>query len=387
MFDTPFTSAVGSAECTASIDIGVAPYSGAVCRDPPLLVALHYVFRNHQELQGLVWIALDCGTAALIGACAVMERRRRGDLERSRVCAMTQKANEAVSCAPLVGSATLLEGGSFESAMWMLNPVAIVACSSGSNVVLHHGVVVCMIYALNRQQVVTGVATMVTACYLNVYYGFLIIPVALSAQKRPVTLVVSFLCTGAALLLISFEMEGSWHWLDVVHGGVLRVEDYTPNTGLCWYLFTVMFPHFQQYFLCLVHCNTFVVIVLMSVRFRNDALFLVTILLGITAVLKTYPTMSDFSLVLVLLSIRPELTAFLSFFHLAICTLVVLFVLVPVFWHTWIYDVGGNSNFFYALTLAYAATQCIVLNDHLRAHLTLEHTLRIGVPRERLKLK
>ena len=61
------------------------------------------------------------------------------------------------------------------------------------------------------------------------------------------------------------------------------------------------------------------------------------------------------------------------------------FVLLPIFWYTWIYNKGGNSNFYYAISLVYAVAVLILLQDFARSHLTHEYILYRGLPKNGLK--
>eukprot|EP00037_Helgoeca_nana_P016894 m.159380 g.159380 ORF g.159380 m.159380 type:complete len:457 (+) comp23738_c0_seq1:93-1463(+) len=386
IFDTPFTSRVGSAECLALVDLGVSPYAGSVCRDPPLLIALHSGLRHAPGLRGLLWIALDCLSGALLAGIAVAGRRRRAAREQRRLAVLSADQQHSVRAAPVMGVGTLADGGLSAAAFWLLNPVAIVCCGAGSTTTLHAVLALAALHGLARGRILPAAVVATCAGYLDVYYGLLLVPIVLSRGVPDATAIAVCGTAVATLAAVSYELDGSWQWLDVVHGAALRVDDFTPNTGLCWYLLTIMFPHFRLYFLSLIHVNTVVATSLLSIRLRDDPVFLGTVLLGVAAVLKTYPATPDFVLVLSLLAARPELRAFLSFTHLAGGALVALAILAPVFWHTWMHDAGGNANFFYALTLAYSITQCVVLNDHLRAHLTLEHLLRHGAPTAKLKL-
>ena len=61
-------------------------------------------------------------------------------------------------------------------------------------------------------------------------------------------------------------------------------------------------------------------------------------------------------------------------------------LLFPIFWYGWMFDSGGNANYFYAVTLLYGTAQCLVLNDHIRAHfLLLNHSALQRLPNEKLK--
>lgn len=69
--------------------------------------------------------------------------------------------------------------------------------------------------------------------------------------------------------------------------------------------------------------------------------------------------------------------------------------IAPILWHFWVYQGSGNPNFFYALTLVYAAMQILLINDLVRAmlkfdlykqHPALELSLNKDESQEKYKL-
>lgn len=83
--------------------------------------------------------------------------------------------------------------------------------------------------------------------------------------------------------------------------------------------------------------------------------------------------------------IWPHLTSYHKYTFISFAIFVAAFVLLPIFWYTWIYNKGGNSNFYYAISLVYAVAVLILLQDFARSHLTHEYILYRGLPKTGLK--
>eukprot|EP00038_Savillea_parva_P002120 m.110793 g.110793 ORF g.110793 m.110793 type:complete len:497 (+) comp10730_c1_seq1:151-1641(+) len=389
MLDTPYTSAVSVSECVAYIQTGQAPYDSVLCRHPPLLIALHYSLSDTLALGGLVWIALDVVCVVLLVKLATMGRAERGDREDRAMAAWSVDTQQALRGASVLGHTTLPDDGAAVAAIWLLNPLTLVSSCTASLYVVRAVVVLVSINMVARRHVVLATVSAVFGMYVDPYLVYALgLPVAISAwQQRCVgTAVATLLACGTALCAISFSLEGSWRWVDVVYGSTLRMDDVTPNTGLYWYLFTIVFPRFRAYFLALTHINCLVVVTVMALRLANDLPFATMVLLGVTAVLKTYPAAPDFALVVALLTTRPELLPFCRYHYAAAAALMTIVVLMSPFWYAWVHDTGGNANFVFALTLAYAVVQCVVINDFLRAHFTVAWLLKHGLPIDKLKL-
>jgi len=346
----------------------------------------------HRDLRGLALIGVDCTIAWLLARVAAAGWHTRATAEAKQMARMPPERRADVSAAPLLSTGHYTASSAARSAalFWLLNPMAIVACGLGSTTVHHAAAATAVLALVAEGRVVPAAAAVALGGSLAVHLWVLLAPVLcmLATATRGVTLrAVGALGFAAAVItIVSYLWAGRWRWVDAVYGASLRVDDHSPNTGLCWYLFTVTFPQFREYFLSVVHLNAAVAAVLMAYRLRADPAFVGTLMLGVYGILRPYPAAPDFALVLGLLATRPELGPFCEHRFVAGGALLALAILAGVFWRTWMHDAGGNANFFYALTLAYAVTQCIVINDHLRAHLTIEWMQRHGLPRSKLKL-
>jgi phosphatidylinositol glycan class U len=67
-----------------------------------------------------------------------------------------------------------------------------------------------------------------------------------------------------------------------------------------------------------------------------------------------------------------ELFKYASHMYIAIIGLTYSSVLGPLFFNSWVYNGGGNANFFYAITLVWAISQIVLIVDLVYAHLRRE---------------
>src|SRR5208282_5136691 len=97
------------------------------------------------------------------------------------------------------------------------------------------------------------------------------------------------------------------------------------------------------------------------IRLRRQPLFVITTLLGIFAVFKPYPSISDTSLYLAMLPLYRHVFPLMRYTFLASATVLYATFLGPAFYHLWIYAGSGNANFFYAITLVWTLGLSVLL--------------------------
>ena len=120
-------------------------------------------------------------------------------------------------------------------------------------------------------------------------------------------------------------------------------------------------------------------------RVRKQPLFIITALLGIFAIFKPYPSLSDTSLYFAMLPLYRHIfpckstssTAYLSpallipsvmrYTFFAMATILYATLLGPAFYYLWIYAGSGNANFFYAITLVWSLGLSEIVADTLFA--------------------
>lgn len=140
----------------------------------------------------------------------------------------------------------------------------------------------------------------------------------------------------------------------------------------------------------------------MNKTYSHQPVFAITVLCGVMAIFKSYPSASDASLYLALVPIGDELfkckekTRDKKKMELILKKIdcrygflisnLFLYAsgLAPIFWHLWIYAGSGNANFFYAITLVYNLGQVLLLVDlvyaALRREFDVKHPDAIGKP-------
>ena len=149
------------------------------------------------------------------------------------------------------------------------------------------------------------------ASYLSLYPILLLPPLILlcydrQARSKKETLYIStysvryismFLGTnGWFLYLSNILTAGSWEFLSSTYGVQLLLPDLTPNMGLWWYFFIEMFDSFREFFLGVFWLHLGGYVGGLCIRVRKQPLFVITTLLGIFAIFKPYPSLSDTSL-------------------------------------------------------------------------------------------
>lgn len=161
-----------------------------------------------------------------------------------------------------------------------------------------------------------SVLALALASYLSLYPALLLPPLLLLCYDRlapdrkfasniPMfygTYISVFFGSIAWLLYISSVLTGgSWEFLSSTYGVHLLLPDLTPNVGLWWYFFIEIFDSFREFFLAVFWLHLGGYVGGLCLRVRKQPLFIITTLLGIFAVFKPYPTVSDASLYFALL--------------------------------------------------------------------------------------
>lgn len=149
------------------------------------------------------------------------------------------------------------------------------------------------------------------ASYLSLYPILLLPPLILlcydrQARNKKEMLFLStysvkytsiFLGTNAWFLYLSNILTaGLWEFLSSTYGVQLLLPDLTPNMGLWWYFFIEMFDSFREFFLGVFWLHLGGYVGGLCIRVRKQPLFVITTLLGIFAIFKPYPSLSDTSL-------------------------------------------------------------------------------------------
>jgi phosphatidylinositol glycan class U len=212
------------------------------------------------------------------------------------------------------------------------------------------------------------------AGYLSMYPLLLLPPLILLAYDRSEAKKTSLAgfsagCVGIvagsllALFQMSFLITGSLEFLPSTYGVQLTLSDLTPNVGLWWYFFIEMFDSFRSFFLAVFWLHLSAYVGGLTIRIRQQPLAVITLLLGIFAIFKPYPSISDTSLFLALVPLFRHIFPLMRYTYLIAATVMYSTFLGPAFYHLWIYAGSGNANFFYAITLVWSLGLSLLVSD------------------------
>lgn len=342
LLDSPYSSHSRLYECAFL----TKPYDGSVCHETPLMIyAAQFCLSLSNVWIALVRTAVDCVVAVMLGRILTNRAHRKDHRGR---CPLRSDGDHAV-------------------ALHMLNPCVIMGgIVTGPTQMIITSSSIGAIYFMEHSKPLWAARLAAVAGFFGVYPAALIIPICTASGNiiRPIS---AFLASIGVLTVASTALSGDWGWLDAVYGSQGRVDDLSPNLGLAWYLLTETFPHFRSFFLVLFHALGMLLIPVLAARFKTDPLAMATTLTLALSIVKTSPTMEEFGLTLSLLSLWPDLIPRYRNVLLAAILVLACAVLLPVFRYTWLNNVGGNANFFYATTLLFCCAQLLILSDFMWA--------------------
>ncbi len=199
---------------------------------------------------------------------------------------------------------------------YLFNPFAIATCLGRPTSVFTNCAI---LYAVSKGASGKPLSSMLAlglASYLALYPALLFPPlltlcydqVARGAKTPPpfstfLATYISVFSAGIGWLLYvsNILIGGSWSFIFSTYGVQLLLPDLTPNVGLWWYFFIEMFDPFREFFIGVFWLHLASYVAGLSLRIRRQPLFVITTLLGIFAIFKPYPSVSDTSLYFALL--------------------------------------------------------------------------------------
>ncbi|CAO3653942.1 unnamed protein product [Cunninghamella echinulata] len=364
---TPVTSFKQLTEGVFLYQSQVPPYDGGVFHQAPLLLIIFsFLFQLPEIVIFFIYSFLDIIIAHALQTITKMKRER----EKSMPTLAIEKKLSLIH-------PTLI------SALYLFNPFTILSCISRSTIIFSN---LSIIMALFWSLLENGPFAMIwiaLATYLSVYPAMLVpaLYLLLPSHKKKQAIFVYF-GSLAFLLGLSRAVIGNWDFLKATYGVTLLLPDLTPNIGMFWYFFIEIFDQFRSFFLMVFQFHTFIFMAPLCIRFRQQPVFIITILCGIIAVFKSYPSIGDAVLYLSLVPVHDELFKYCRYGFLVANLFLYSSVLAPIFWHLWIYAGSGNANFFYAITLVYNLGQVLLLIDlvysMLRREFDIAHPEAIG---------
>lgn len=199
---------------------------------------------------------------------------------------------------------------------YLFNPFTIATCLGRPTSVFTNCAILYAISNATLNKPLSSMLALGLASSLSLYPALLLPPLLLLCydqrardSKTPVS-IADFYATfisifsasvGWLLYISSIIIGGSWEFLSSTYGVQLLVPDLTPNVGLWWYFFIEMFDSFREFFLGVFWLHLGSYVGGLCIRLRRQPLFVITTLLGIFAIFKPYPSVSDTSLYFALL--------------------------------------------------------------------------------------
>ncbi|ETW81074.1 hypothetical protein HETIRDRAFT_434894 [Heterobasidion irregulare TC 32-1] len=339
---------------------GIDPYSGGTFRHSPLYLSLFsIVLLESNALSAVLWTLADA-----IGAWALVQIWRA----RSR----TSKGRK----------------DSVIAAVYLLNPYIFLPSLAFSTSTFDNAFQLLSLMFASQGRISESLLTLALLSHLSLPSILLLPPTVLLllsdptshlaspkpfAQKlrKAIPLTTEFLAYFSVLIFASTLPSAGWGWVRNTWGAGFLLPDLTPNPGLWWYFFTEMFDHFRPFFLMVFNVHLLIYVAPICIKFQHDPLYATFLLIGVLALFKPYPTLSDPGLFISLISLFPETYAY--FRHPIVTTLLHLHasLLLPLFHHLWVAAGTGNANFFYASTLVFGIANGAALIDCVWAGLRI----------------
>ncbi|KAK0734798.1 GPI transamidase subunit PIG-U [Lasiosphaeria miniovina] len=357
---TPVTSFKRLQEGLFLYNHNVSPYDGGVYHQAPLLLPLFSLLPSFAAFP-LATYMLYIG-ADLLSARALLRIAGSGEAGESALFASPRREKRA--------------SGLVVAALFLFNPFTIASCVGRSTGVF---TTCAILHAIARAVSGAPLGAMVAlsfAAYLSMYPLLLLPPLLLLCYDRQLSKhatqsLTQFATTHlavaagvlAALFWMSFLVAGSWEFLPSTYGVQLTLSDLAPNVGLWWYFFVEMFDSFRSFFLAVFWLHLSCYVGGLTVRLRRQPLAVLTLLLGIFAVFKPYPSISDTSLFLALVPLYRHVVPLMRYTFVVAAVIMYATFLGPAFYHLWIYAGSGNANFFYAITLVWGLGQSLLVCD------------------------
>ncbi|KAI8088292.1 GPI transamidase subunit PIG-U [Thamnidium elegans] len=366
---TPVTSFKRLTEGVFLYSSNVPPYDGGVFHQSPLLLCLFsFVMTLPSFTIPLLFSTVDLLIAYALSTITQLKQQRDKSIKKLQV---------ERDITPILPSTV--------AALYLFNPLTILSCVSRSTLLFTNLSIVLALLSALKGKSKPAMFWIALASYLS-FYPIMLLPALLLVlgDKKNVYSVGSFAGWISVLFGFSRFFSGSWDFLNSTYGTIIFVTDLTPNVGMFWYFFIEIFDQFRSFFMVVFQFHTFIFTAPICIKLRNQPIFAITVLCGVMAIFKSYPSASDASLYLALVPIHDELFKYCRYGFLISNLFLYASGLAPIFWHLWIYAGSGNANFFYAITLVYNLGQILLLTDivyaFLRRQFDVENPNAIGKP-------
>ncbi|KAM0282343.1 hypothetical protein ACHAQH_003022 [Verticillium albo-atrum] len=358
---TPVTSFKRLQEGLFLYNHNVSPYDGGVYHQAPLFLPL---FSLLPDIKGWpIFVSLLYILVDLLSADALAKIADSGEAGASKRFTSPRRNKRW--------------NGLAVAAAYLFNPFTIATCLGRSTGVFSTCAILHAIAKAIAGAPISAVVALTFAGYLSMSPLLLLPPLLLLAYDRqssarriasPVQFAATHTAVAASTLLALLGLSslltgGSWAFLRSTYGVQLTLSDLTPNVGLWWYFFVEMFDSFRAFFLAVFWLHLASYVGGLSVRLRPQPLAAITLLLGVFAIFKPYPSLADTSLFAAAVPLFRHVFPLMRYPFVTASAILYASFLGPAFYHLWIYAGSGNANFFYAITLVWSLAQSLLVSD------------------------
>jgi phosphatidylinositol glycan class U len=266
--------------------------------------------------------------------------------------------------------------------LWLFNPVSITACLAQSSQVFYNFATIIFIFCYNKRSNMHSITSSISLSIIivsQIYPVQYLVPFII--HKNRIKLILQTITFTFIILTINNYLNENA--VQSVYKYILTTPDYTPNTGIFWYLVAEMFEHFRTLFLWILQLNIFIYAIPLSLRIQQiDTNLVLYLLISIQATFKSYSTLTDLLIPLILLPVFNKNTKFRKASFISYVAFFICVVLSPVMWNQWVVLGRGNSNFFFATSLGIVVCMALIISDILLGHFRLEFLVKNGKPED-----
>lgn len=264
---------------------GVSPYDGGVFHQAPLLLVIFELI----PWPGVIFTVLDVVNALSLEG--IVESRESVQTRHFK----SPRAEDRFDCTTI-------------AAAYLLSPFTIIACLGRSTTAFTNAAIIQAVASAVQGRAVHTILALALATYFSMYPVLLLPPLLLlcwDRSSRTGKSATSFIAqslgqftSGLAALFFSTPLilGNTWAFVEATYGTQFSVPDLTPNIGLWWYFFIEIFDSFRNFFIGVFWLHIASYVSGLTLRLRRQPLFVITMMLGLLAVFKPYPSMSDVSL-------------------------------------------------------------------------------------------
>ncbi|KAI1285349.1 Phosphatidylinositol glycan anchor biosynthesis class U protein [Halotydeus destructor] len=392
---TPVNAWKRATEGVYLLNNSISPYSGDTFHGDPLSLHFYkYLVENVGTSSPYIFITADVLTAICLAFSSYFVVRNIASREEHKISVLQESDREVLG----IDAGKAVEVSVKVATIYLLSPYSILSCTAQATSIFSNLLVSVVLLSATVGGRLTACSLVALLTIRDLYPVVLLVPVLLIIEHRnhssseteiefktrfwfsSIVTIMLFITSFSVIIGLSANFNGDkWDFVDSTFGFLLTVPDLTPNIGVYWYFFTEMFDHFRSFFLWTFQINAFIFAIPLGIALRKTPYFLFYVLLILVSLVKPYPSISDFTLYLALLPVWSHLTTFTKQGLVIGSVFVTTSILAPIMWHMWIMTGTANSNFYFAVTLAYNVAQIFLATDLLFANLKRQFFIENGI--------